>query len=117
MSYTNVNAMARQMCGMPPSYQQSMKTVDEARPKRVRHTPTFYSHVAGIPCGIKVDRCFVQKPMGPYCDSDYDCYGYTEIEFTVLDNGGYEAPWLERKITDDDTARIEEYILSIQEEI
>ncbi len=82
-----------------------------------RHTPTFYSHVAGIPCGIKVDRCFVQKPLGPRADSDWDCDGYSDIEFTVLDNSGYEAPWLQRKLTDDDTTRIEEYILAMNEEV
>lgn len=67
--------------------------------------------VAGIPCRVDVDRCFVQKPMGPMADSDMDCYGYSEIDFTVCDRGGRPAPWLAAKMTDDDRCRIECEIL------
>lgn len=62
--------------------------------------------VSGIPCQIQVDRCFVQKPMGRSADSDWDCYGYEEIEFSVLDRKGYPAAWLEKKLTDADRERI-----------
>lgn len=117
MSYTNVNAMARQMCGMPPSYQQAMRVVDTNRPKRARHTPDFYSHVSGIPCGILIGEVNVQKAQ-PWNDaSDLDFYGCKEVEFTVLDNSGYEAPWLARKITAADTLRIELFILSMVEDV
>ncbi len=74
------------------------------------------SRVAGIPCLIQVDRCLVQKPMGPQADSDWDCYGFAEIEFTILDRRGRPAPWLERKLTDDDTNRIETQILEYQDD-
>jgi len=63
--------------------------------------------VAGIPCLIKVTHYFKQKPMGPSADSDWDCYGYTEVEFEVCDRRGRPAPWLERKLTLEDKNRIE----------
>jgi len=65
------------------------------------------SRVAGIPCLINVTRYFKQKALGPSADSDYDCYGYTEIEFDVLDRNGLPAPWLAKKMTADDKAEIE----------
>lgn len=69
------------------------------------------TRIAGIPCKVRVTHCFVQKPLGTRCDSDLDCYGYTDIEFAVLDRKGYPAPWLEKKMSDDDRVRIEELIL------
>ena len=69
------------------------------------------STVSGIPCLIQIDRCVVQQPLGRMADSDLDCYGYTEIEFTVLDRNGRPAPWLERKLTANETCRIETEIL------
>lgn len=63
--------------------------------------------MAGIPCLIKVTHYFKQKPMGPSADSDYDCYGYTDIEFEVCDRRGRPAPWLERKLTPEDKNRID----------
>jgi len=74
------------------------------------------STVSGIPCLIQVDRCLVVKGSYSYnAPSDWDYYGYQEIEFTVLDRKGYPAPWLERKMTDDDTDRIESEILHVEE--
>lgn len=72
------------------------------------------SHVAGIPCQIQVDYVFVQKPLGRMADSDWDCYGYANVEFTVLDRKGYPAPWLERKLTPIDVERIENEILELE---
>jgi hypothetical protein len=69
------------------------------------------ARIAGIPCKVRVTHCFVQKPLGTRCDSDLDCYGYTDIEFDVFDRNGRAAPWLEKKMSDDDRARIEELIL------
>lgn len=62
--------------------------------------------VAGIPCIVQPDRVFVQKPLGPKASNDYDCYGYSEVEFTVCDRNGRPAPWLAKKLTEQDTARI-----------
>lgn len=39
-------------------------------------------------------------------------YGYSEVEFDVYGRTGYPAPWLERKMTDEDRSRIERLILS-----
>jgi hypothetical protein len=50
------------------------------------------------------------------CDSDWDCYGYTHIEFDVLDRKGYKAPWLERKMTLADKQRIDEELLETLDE-
>ena len=41
--------------------------------------------VAGIPCKVL----------------------FTGDEFTILDRHGYQAPWIEKKLTKDDVARIE----------
>lgn len=74
------------------------------------------THIAGIPCQIKIDSYVYQKPLGPRADSDYDCYGYSECEYTVLDRKGYPAAWLERKMTDLDRERIENEIEEYKEE-
>jgi hypothetical protein len=71
----------------------------------------IHTRIAGIPCTIQVGRVFVQEPMGPSADSDWDCYGYSEIEFTVCDRRGRPAPWLERKMTYDEKSDIETLIL------
>lgn len=65
------------------------------------------TRISGIPCIVKLDSITIQKPLGPNCDSDWDCYGYTEIEFTVCDRLGRPAPWLELKMSDKDQSRIE----------
>ena len=76
--------------------------------KRYRPSlPGFASTINGIPCLIEVTYFFRQKPLGPRCDSDYDCYGYTECEYNVLDRKGYPAKWLEKLMTDADKARID----------
>lgn len=67
--------------------------------------------IAGIPCKVELTRCFVQPPLGPQCDSDLDCYGYSEIEFDVLDRNGRPAPWLEKKLTEHARVDIENLLL------
>lgn len=69
------------------------------------------TRIAGIPCLVELTSLFVQKPLGLTCDSDWDCYGYTEIEFEVYDRGGRPAPWLERKLIEKETTRIEQELL------
>lgn len=73
---------------------------------------TLEHRICGIPCLIRVDHYFEQKPLGIYADSDHDCYGYTECEYTVLDRRGREAPWLEKKLDDDARIAIEKLISS-----
>ena len=69
------------------------------------------SRVCGIPCQLRVDSCVIQKPQGRRASSDWDCAGYEDIEFTVLDRRGREAPWLQNKMTDDDIEKAESEIL------
>lgn len=69
------------------------------------------TRIAGIPCQIAVTHFKVQPPLGRNCDSDWDCYGYTSIEFDVLDRRGRPAAWLERKLTPRDIERIEAEII------
>jgi hypothetical protein len=78
------------------------------------------SNVDGIPCLIGIG--YYNKVKGnPYTwDSDMDYYGYEEMEWEVLDRKGYSAKWLEKKLTDNITNRIEteisEYMKEIREE-
>lgn len=115
MSYAEQNNFARAVCGLPPSYHRDMAVIDSHR-ARPRFVASFDATVAGIPCGIRIDEVNIQKPLGPSADSDWDCYGFQEIHFTVLDSHGYEAPWLQKKITPADTLRIESKILDLQDE-
>lgn len=69
------------------------------------------SRVDGIPCLIGVlSFDSVQGSYSYNAASDMDYYGYTEIEWDVLDRRGRPAAWLERKLTDDDRSRIEHEI-------
>ena len=72
------------------------------------------SNIAGIPCLIRVISCNVvaaNNGSSYLCDDDYDYYGYSDIEFSVLDRKGYKAAWLEKKMTSKDKERIENEIL------
>ena len=74
---------------------------------------TIDASIAGIPCQIGVTHFHVQPPHrgGAHtCESDWDFYGYTEIDFQVLDRKGYPADWLAKKMTDRDNDRINEDI-------
>lgn len=73
--------------------------------------------IQGIPAIAKVTHFLKVKPhrgSPQTCDSDWDYYGYTEIEFDVLDRKGYPAAWLERKMTREDEENIK---IAIQEEM
>lgn len=72
------------------------------------------SQIQGIPCLIDVTRCHVVKgSFRQSAPSDLDYYGYSEVEFEILDRKGYKATWLERKATEEDKERIEQEILSV----
>lgn len=67
------------------------------------------TRVAGIPCIAKVTSYFRQAPhrgSAWTCDSSDDYYGWSEVEFDILDRRGRPAAWLERKATDADRERI-----------
>lgn len=64
----------------------------------------FDTRIAGIPCQIGVTYFHYQPPWrgsAQTCDSDLDYYGYTELEYDVLDRRGRPAAWLEKKIDDE----------------
>jgi hypothetical protein len=63
------------------------------------------TRIAGIPCTVRIDYVCVTPP-DPRGDSDWDYYGYTEFDYTVCDRRGRPAPWLTKKMTSADTARI-----------
>lgn len=72
--------------------------------------------VSGIPCLIGVISYFNQKPDYSTWASDMDYYGYTEVEYDILDRRGRKADWLERKMTDKDRERIEEEVTAYMED-
>lgn len=75
---------------------------------------TIDTRIAGIPCQAYVTHCYIQAPhrgSAHTCHSDMDYYGYSEIEFEVLDRRGRPAPWLAKKLTSDDDERIQSEII------
>ena len=75
----------------------------------MKTTGHFLSHVGGIPCQIVIDH-YYRVAADPRADNPDDFYGYDEIEFSVIDRHGYEAAWLQKKMTADDVSRIESEI-------
>ena len=72
------------------------------KPNRSQYLEIIPTHVKGIPAQLGVTH-FVDQPADPTSwDSDWDYYGYTEVEMDLLDRKGYPAAWLEKKLTDDD---------------
>ena len=68
------------------------------------------SSVQGIPCLIDITN-FKVVPANSRCtDSDWDYYGYEELEYVICDRRGRPAPWLERKVTDGDRDKIRQDI-------
>lgn len=85
----------------------------------MKQVADFETTVCGIPCGVIVDDCIVVKPFkgSPHlCDSDIDYYGYTEINFTLLDRKGYQADWLRRKMSAEDVELLEEEIIKEEQD-
>ena len=63
----------------------------------------FESHVAGIPCKVRVTYSTPYIPEsfnGPAEGGDF--------EFELLDRKGYRAKWLEAKVTEADVERLEQ---------
>lgn len=75
------------------------------------------STVAGIPCTIEVVSVSPGYAARIHGDPD-DCYPGEEPEilFRVCDTKGRSAPWLARKVTPADIARIEAEILKGRDE-
>ena len=76
------------------------------------------STISGIPCGIHIDSYvrvppFKGSPL--FCDNPDDYYGYTDVEYTILDSKGYPAEWLMLKLTPTEHARIVEEITAYRQ--
>jgi hypothetical protein len=69
------------------------------------------ARIAGIPCLVEVTYYAPALP-GRYSGPPESCYPDEpeEICFEVRDRRGRPAPWLERKMTDDDRAEVERLI-------
>ena len=86
-------------------------------PARIRRLATFDSTIAGIPCQIAVthwDKYHPAKTYGPpeNCHPEEGGTG----DWEVLDRRGRPAPWLERKLTDNDRERIDREVFSVMEQ-
>jgi hypothetical protein len=73
--------------------------------------------IAGIPCQVRVGYVHVTKGnFSPQAETPDEYFGVREIEFTVCDRRGREAPWLANKLTEEDRQRIEDEILEMCDE-
>ena len=91
---------------------QTQTTDPNRSPNRRKQHADFHTRISGIPCLIRVGRVDIIK--GTYSSSAScpdEFYGSSEIEFNVLDCRGYRAPWLEKKLTPADVARIESEVI------
>lgn len=72
----------------------------------------FETKVQGIPCQCQVDHFTPGRPMKIYGTGLGDAHPpeYPEFQFTLLDRKGYQAHWLENKMSDNDKEQLfEEY--------
>lgn len=67
------------------------------------------ARIAGIPCRIGVESYHCQPPDHGWA-SDWDCHGYTESDWRILDRRGRPADWLARKLSSKDEDRITDLI-------
>ena len=79
------------------------------------YTAVIEARIAGIPCKVGVTH-YHNQAGNSHADSDYDYYGYTDIEYDVLDRNGRKALWLERKVTDEDELNVENSIIKYFQE-
>jgi hypothetical protein len=77
----------------------------EGRPV-MQYTPSFYTKVKGIPCGVVVTH---------YRPAEYNNHGHpdyrlpdepAEIEWFLVDRRGYKAHWLERNMQPKDVEAV-----------
>lgn len=72
------------------------------------------ARIAGIPCKIDIVRFEHKAPNYSYsAETDLDFYGYTIIDYRVLDRRGRPAPWLERKLDERERDALELHITEV----
>ena len=78
---------------------------------------TIETSVAGIPCQARMTY-YVPADPGRVYGPPENCWPPEPavVDFDVLDRRGRAAPWLERKLTGDDIARIEGELIEAAEE-
>lgn len=74
------------------------------------------TRISGIPCLIEVTSYYPATPMKWFRNGDCAPPEDEEIEFRVLDRKGYPAPWLEKKMDEEDRIRIEQELLALKED-
>ena len=109
----NANYASNAMNATNPVFQTLLNRI--CPPVKKHPAGDFDSTVAGIPCRIEIGHCEPYTPArisGP----PEDCYPAEggEIEFQVFDSRGRPAPWLAKKITAKDEARIEQEIINFR---
>lgn len=75
--------------------------------KPIRSLGEFESHVRGIPCVVSVTSYCPGSPAiysGPWAGPEE----YPEADWILFDRRGYRAEWLEKKLDDRETERINE---------
>jgi hypothetical protein len=78
---------------------------------------TIQTTVAGIPCLARMTYYVPADPGRTYGPPE-DCWPPEQavVDFDLLDRRGRAAPWLERKMTDEDFGRIEIELIEAVEE-
>lgn len=78
---------------------------------------TFKTTVAGIPCQCHVTMYSEGLPMRITGTGlgDADPPEPPDFEFDIYDRRGRHAPWLERKLTDDDDERLYHEFMKMEE--
>ena len=76
--------------------------------------------IAGIPCQLAV-MTFYSAKADSRADNPWDYHGYTEAEVMVLDRKGYQANWLDKKLSKSDRDQmendaIESYVSAMEED-
>lgn len=66
--------------------------------------------IKGIPASVDVHSAKYSRP-DPKADSDWDFYGGWSLDYTICDQRGRPAPWLENKLNYSDLEEIERQII------
>lgn len=79
---------------------------------------TFTTRIAGIPCQCQVIRYNAGLPMRitGWGFGDAEPPEPEEFEFEILDRRGRRAKWLERKVGEDEEARLLAEYLEVRDE-